>query len=144
MLGVGDRGDGGVVADAPRPPGDLGDVEHGVAPLDQFGIGYLGDTVVGPQDQVGHTDVEPAVQPRLPAADRVDPAERDGEPAERLPVQVVVELAGVVAVQAAAVTAGRRLADDVQLAQPGERHQRSRRGRGAQDRPGRADRRTGC
>ena len=105
MLGVRDRHDGGAVAHAASPPGDLRDVEHGVAPLDRVGIKAVGtdldDTVVRPKDQVGYAHVEAAVQSGLPAANRVDPTERDGESAKRLPVEVVVEVAGVVAVQRA-------------------------------------------
>ena len=75
----------------------------------QLGIGHLAHAVVRTQDQVRHSDVEPAVQPCVSAPDRVDPAERHREPADRLPVQVVIELAVVVAVQRGAVAAlGRR------------------------------------
>src|SRR6201995_586925 len=46
------------------------------------------------------------MQPRLATSDRAQPAEGNGEAAQRFPLQVVVELAVVVAVQAGAVTTG--------------------------------------
>ena len=135
MLGVDDGHDGGAVPHATRPTSDLGDVEDGVATLDGVGIVLcLGNAVVRPQDHVGHSDVEAAVQSGLAATDRVYPPEGDGETAERLPVQVVVEVARVVPVQRGAITTRRRLADDPQLAPPGQRDQRRRGWHGPQDR----------
>ncbi len=135
MLGVGDRRDGGVVAHTARPPGDLSDVEDGVPALHRLGIvAGFGHRVVRPQDQVGHTDIQPAVQPGVPAPHGVEPADGHREATQRLPLQVVVELAGKVAVQGGAVAALGRFPHDAELAQPGQRPQRRRGGRGPQDR----------
>ena len=99
MFGVDDGHDRGPVADTARPPCDLLDVQDGVATLNELGIGHFAHAVVGAQDQVRHSDVEAAMQPCVSAPDRVNPAERHREPADRFPVQVVVELAVVVAMQ---------------------------------------------
>ena len=68
-------------------------------------VGAFAHAVIRTQDQVGHTDVEPAMQPGLAAAHGVQPAEGNREAAQRFPLQVVVELSVVVAVQAGAVAA---------------------------------------
>ena len=70
----------------------------------------------------------------LPAPDRVDPAEGDREAADRFPLQVVGELAVVVAVQCQPVTAPPAGAQHPRLAHPGHRADRRRRHAGAQDR----------
>ena len=105
VFGVGHRNDGAAVADTARPPGDLGDVEDRVAALQGGRVGGFAHAVVRAQDQVRHADVEPAMQPDLAAAHGVQPAEGDREAAQRFPLQVVVELAVVVAVQGGAVAA---------------------------------------
>src|ERR1700712_1021590 len=120
VLGIGDGGDRLPVSHASRPARDLPDVEHGVAALDGLGVGGLRNGVIRADNQVGHPDVEAAVQLRLASANGVDPPEGNGEPTERLQVEVVVELARVVTMQAGAVTAGGGLADHLQLAEPGK------------------------
>ena len=105
VFGVWHRNDGAAVADTAGPPGDLGDVKHRVAALHGGRVGVFAHAVIRPQDQVGHSDVESAMQPGLAAAHRVQPAEGDREAAQRLPLQVVVELPVVVPVQAGAVAA---------------------------------------
>ena len=130
VLGVGDRYDGGPVADASGPAGDLLDVQHRVAALDDVGVCHLAHTAIGAQDQVGYADVEAAVQFGVSAPDRVDPAERDGKSADRLPTEVIVEFARIVAVQRRTVAAlGDRWAHHGHLAHPRQRRDR-RAGRG--------------
>ena len=133
MFGIGDRRDGAPVADTARPAGDLRDVEHRVSALDQLdssvfggvfgGVTDLEHTAVRPQHQVRDTDIETTVQLGLTASDRVDPAERDREAPDRFPLEVIVELTVVIAVQADAVatfggsTHHRPLAEPTQCAQ---------------------------
>ena len=74
------------------------------------GIDACREELAQAHPSVADADVQTAVQSGLAPADRVDPAERDRESAQRFEVEVVVELAGVVAVQRGAVAARRRLA----------------------------------
>jgi hypothetical protein len=105
VFGVWHRNDDAAVADTAGPPCDLGDVKHRVAALQRGRIGVFAHAVIRPQDQVGHSDVESAMQPGLAAPHRVQPAEGDRKAAQRLPLQVVVEFPVVVPVQAGAVPA---------------------------------------
>jgi len=98
------------VADTAGPSGDLGDVENRVAALQRCWSGTFAHGVIRTQDQVGHTDIEPAMQPGLAAADGVQPAEGNREAAHRFPLQVVVEtLRRSPGLQAGAVSAFNRL-----------------------------------
>ena len=105
VLGVGDRHDRRAVADAARPPRDLRDVEHRVAALHRRRVVGLGNAVSERRMMFGTPTSRPRCSCACPRRIGIDPAERDRKPAERLPRQVVVELAAVVAVQAGPVTA---------------------------------------
>ena len=71
VFGVCHRNDGAAVSDTAGPPSDLGDVENRVAALQGGRVGVFAHAVIRAQDQVGHADVEPAMQPRLATADGV-------------------------------------------------------------------------
>src|SRR6202035_3638216 len=79
--------------------------ENRVAALQGDRIRALDHAVVRAQNQIRNADIEPAVQLCLATAHRGQPTERNGEAAQRFPLQVVVELAVVVTMQARAIAA---------------------------------------
>lgn len=61
VFGVRHRDDGAAVADAAGPAGDMGDVENRIAAVQGRRVGLFPYRVIRTQDQVGHTDVDPAM-----------------------------------------------------------------------------------
>ena len=93
VAGALDGDDGGAIAEAARPTGDLPDVENGIGGVDGRAVAASEMRHLRAKDQRRHSDIEAAVQLGVPAPDRTDPAEGDGEAGQRLPVEVVVPLA---------------------------------------------------
>src|SRR6185437_5471840 len=97
--GVLDRHDGGLAAEAAGPAGDLLDVQNVVGVVAE---GRVDSREVGPagaEYQRGDADVQAALQSRVPATHRVEPADRHGEARKRLQGDVEVPLPGAADVQ---------------------------------------------
>jgi hypothetical protein len=93
------RHHGRLTAEAARPPGDLADIKHGVGIVAQGRVQAREIGPAGAEYQRRHADVQAAVQPGMPAPDRIEPAERHRTACKRLQVQVEVPFAGAADVQ---------------------------------------------
>jgi hypothetical protein len=103
VLGVGHRNDGAAVTNAAGPAGNVFDVENRVAILQVDSVRRFDHAAIGTQDQIGHADIEAAMQLCLAGSHGGQPAEGNREAAQRFPLQVVVELAVIVAMQTGAI-----------------------------------------
>ena len=106
VAGALDRDVGDVRAVGRGPAPDLADVEHDVGAVDVLAHLLGQGRAAGGEDQHGAAERQAAVQPGVALPDRAQPAGVDGERLDRLPQQVEVPLAVVVAVQAARVEPG--------------------------------------
>jgi hypothetical protein len=109
MAGALDRYHRGGAAQAAGPARDLGDVEYQVGAIADRRVLAGEVRPVRAQDQRGNPDIQAAVQPGVPAADGVEPAERHREPVQRLPGKIEFPFPGAADVQGLPVHARRSL-----------------------------------
>jgi len=109
VAGALDRLHRGGAAQAAGPPCDLGDVKDKVGAVAERRVLAREVGPVRAQDQRGNADVQAAVEPGVPAAHCVEPAEGHREPGQRLQAEVKVPFPGAADVQGQPVHARRPL-----------------------------------